>query len=109
MGDGSPSNYSLNMQLNEQFVLPETFNNLLLNKDYYDPIRLRNVVLINSGLDYASENIYADEELFQNYLTYESTQEDFLEVANSFKSICAGVENGFITNYEIGSKMFQII
>jgi len=99
----NPTNYSLS----EQFVLPETFGDILEDENHYNPLFLRHIEFMNSALDYASKDIFTGEELFQNYLTYESTQESFLQVANNLKSVCAGIEAGEVTRYETGKKMYH--
>jgi len=97
-----------NTQLNEQFALPETFNEIVLEKYYYNPLYLRHIELLHSGFDFASKDISNGEELFQNYLMYESTMEDFMQVGNELKILCAGFETGFVTNYESGSEIFEV-
>lgn len=91
----------------ENFTIGSEIEMLDSTGDYdTNPAMLRHIELFNSGLDYAKTGIEAGEEIFQNYLTYESDPKELLEVAELFKSICKGEAVGEVSKYENGEKIY---
>ena len=91
----------------ENFTIGSEIEMLDSTGDYdTNPAMLRHIELFNSGLDYAKTGIKAGEEIFQNYLTYESDPKELLEVAELFKSICKGEAVGEVSKYENGEKIY---
>jgi len=70
------------------------------------PAYLRHLDLFYSGFNNAKININAGDEIFQNYLMYESTKEDFLEEVERLRGICTGQDAGEVTKYENGLQIY---
>lgn len=70
-----------------------------------NPAVMRHIALFNSALDFARVDIKAGDEIFQNYLTYESEPEELLAVVELFKRVCRGEAVGEVSKYENGEKI----
>jgi hypothetical protein len=62
---------------------------------------IKNVAL---GYNVATRDIKAGEELLDNYVYYVSSRDEWFSESKELKDICNGVDVGYITKSEIGSK-----
>ena len=73
-------------------------------EEVYDMFADRHIKNVALGYNVATRDIKAGEELLDNYVYYVSSRDEWFSESKELKDICNGVDVGYITKSEIGSK-----